>query len=114
MSYAGRCRRTARRRPSAASLRSGQRLGKLDRLLSLMRMRRAPVDLQFLAHRPAQTILGEHPLHRPLDHALGVRLDHLLGVDLAEGTDVTGVPAVELVAELPAREVNLLGIITTT
>src|SRR6266508_2404486 len=83
-----------------------QRLG----LLGGVRMLRPSVHLELLEHRAAQTPLREHALHRPLDDSLRVTLEHPLGADFAHAPDIAGVPAVQLVGHLPARQVHLLGI----
>src|SRR6266542_2899543 len=83
-----------------------QRLG----LLGGVRMLRPSVHLELLEHRAAQTPLREHALHCPLDDSLRVSLEHPLGADLAQAPDIAGVPAVQLVGHLPARQVHILGI----
>jgi hypothetical protein len=89
---------------SARARARGERLG----LLGGVGMLRPFVDLQLLGHRAAQAALGEHALHRPLDHALGMGLDHPLRAHLAQASDVAAVPAVDLVGQLAPGQVDLL------
>src|SRR3989449_10475850 len=71
---------------------------------------RSPVDLELLGHRPAEPVLRQHPLDRPLDDALGMSLQHGLRAYLTQASDVPRVPAVDLVAELPSREMDSFGV----
>ena len=70
----------------------------------------AAVDLELLGHRPAEPALRQHPLHRPLDDALRMGLQHGLRSHFTEAPDVPRVPAIHLVAKLPSREMDLLGV----
>src|SRR5260370_42549327 len=73
-------------------------------------MIRSLVDLKLAGHGPAEAPLREHALDGPLDHALGMALEHALRAHLAQTADVAGMPPVDLVGELPARQVDLLGV----
>jgi hypothetical protein len=68
----------------------------------------AAIHLELLGHRATEPVLGEHALDRPLDDAVGMGPQHGLGVHFLEPADVPGVPAVLLVLQLPAGELDLL------
>ena len=57
----------------------------------------ARVDLELLAHRPAEAVLRQHALDRLLDQPVGLLLEHLADGALAQTTRVAGVAVDELV-----------------
>src|SRR6516165_5869738 len=62
------------------------------RLLRLMRVCRARVDLELAQRLTAKRVLGEHPLDRLLDGPRRVLGHQLLVADRAQAARVTGVP----------------------
>src|SRR5205809_7289326 len=55
-------------------------------------------------------VLRQHPLHRPLDDALGMNLQHGFRSHFTQAPHVPRVPAIDLVAELPPRQLDLPGV----
>src|SRR5439155_26573619 len=108
-SCAARFHRTCRPLRPSANLRLGGSRHR-DRLLRLVGMGGAAVDLELLGHGPAEPALRHHPLHRPLDDALRMGFQHGLRSHFTEAPDVPRVPAIHLVAKLPSREMDLLGV----
>ena len=77
-----------------AAARSGS--GAVDRLLRLVRMRRAAVDLQLAQHLPAERALRQHAAHRELHDLLGVAREQVLEALAADAARVAGVAVVRL------------------
>src|SRR5690606_18558846 len=77
-------------------------------LLDGVRVLGAGIDLERAVHGASERVLGQHALHRGLDHALGVALQRLaqgLGLEVA---DVAGEAVVLLVGQLVAGDGHLL------
>src|ERR1700754_1086112 len=66
------------------------------RLLCLVRVVRARVDLQLLQQLPAEAVLGEHAPDRSLNRLTGVLVQEFAIRNRAEPTRVAGVPVGEL------------------
>src|ERR1700690_222520 len=62
-----------------------------DRLLGLVRMGRAPVDLQLAQHLTTQRALREHAPHGELDDLFGVAREQVLETLAADPARVTAV-----------------------
>ena len=61
-------------------------------------------------HGSPEGILREHALDGNLDGSLGVLVQQLLEGDGLDSADVASVMVVNLVGELPPRDMNLLGV----
>ena len=80
------------------------------RLLSLMRMFGAAEYAQFLDHRSAKLILGQHTTHSLIDHELGLCSEHLSRNDGLKSAGVTAVTVIILLIKLTAGQNNLIRI----
>ena len=72
-----------------------------------MRMRCAAVDLQLLEHGVAKRPLGQHALHRDLQHTLRLLGLQLREVDLVQLSGLAAVAVVDLVLRLAAGDAKL-------
>src|SRR5262245_66629587 len=68
------------------------------------------VDLEFLAHFPAQLVLRQHAPDCRLEYPFRVALHQLCCVGLLEASGPSGVMAVELAVQLVTGKNNLFGI----
>ena len=79
-------------------------------VLGLVRMVRAGVDLQLAQLGRGELVLGEHALHRLAQHLLRAPVELLAERALAQPARVAGVVVVDLLVELLAGDVDLLGV----
>src|SRR5579862_1087309 len=101
-SCACRCRGIERSR----SLVSLQRL----RVLGLVRVLGAGVDLQLRDLLPREPVLGEHPLDRDADHLGRAPVELLAERAAAQAAGIARVAVVPLLVELVSRHLDLLGV----
>ena len=73
-------------------------------------MVRSGVDLQLLAHRPSEAVLGQHALDSALDDGLWPTLDEVLEGLFLDSTRKTRVAVVDLLGALARRHRHLLGV----
>src|ERR1700733_6454349 len=78
------------------------------RLLRLMRVRRARVDLELAERLTAEGVLGKHPLDRLLNGPRRVLSQQLLVADRAQAARVAGVPVGLLVLQLGPAQRDLV------
>src|SRR5437867_657339 len=75
-----------------------------------MRMLRAGVDLQLVDLRARELVARKHALHGPADRLGRPALQLVAKRPAPQSAGIAGVAAVELLVELVARDVDLLGI----
>src|SRR6186997_759760 len=68
------------------------------------------IYLQLAIHRPAEAVLGQHPLHGALDDELRLALEQGAEALLAKTARIVAVPEVALLAQLIARDADLGGV----
>src|ERR1700722_17742719 len=91
---------TAGRGKTFGALRDRQ----FQRLLRLMGMLVACIDLQLAVHLFAELVLREHSRDCVLDHLSWTRGAHAGGADFGEAARITGVAAIKFLAFLAAGE----------
>src|SRR5712692_3231110 len=77
------------------------------RLLRRMRMAATRVDLELADHRVAERALGQHALHRALEHALGLRGMQLREIGLLDTAGESGMAVVDLALRLSSGDAQL-------
>ena len=102
-------------RSGVSSRRLGRLVGhRIDlhrlRLLGLVRVLGAGVDLELPQLLAREAVTGEHPLDRLADHLLGSALEHLAEGPRAQPAGVAAVAVVDLVLELVPGHRDLLRI----
>src|SRR5690606_7386729 len=78
------------------------------RTLCRMRVLTSRIDTQLRPHLTAQRILRQHPLHRQLDHPLGMLLQHPPEGDELLAAHVPRVTEIRLLVGLPTAQLDLL------
>ncbi len=86
---------------------AGERLER-NRLLGLVRMLRAHMELELVDHLAAQLALGQHPLNCQLENSLGPALEELPGRLIALPARIARIALVGFVLPLVAREHHLV------
>ena len=80
------------------------------RLLGLVRVLRAGVDLQLPQLLAREAVAGQHALDRLADHLLGPALEHLAEGARPQAPGIAAVAVVELVVQLVAGDPDLGGV----